>query len=140
MENITDTDYTHAKTVCRDFETKNLGEYHDLYVQSDTLLLIDVFENVRNMCIKIYKLDPAKFLSVSGLAWQVALNEANAKLDLSTNIDMLLVVEKSNRWGICHSIYRYAKATNKYMKHYDKIKESSYIQYLDVNNLRGSAK
>ena len=97
MENITDTDYTHAKTVCKDFEIKNIGEYHDLHVQSDTLLLTDVFENVRNMCIKIYKLDPVKFLSVFGLAWQVALNEANAKLDLSTNIDMLLMVEKSNR-------------------------------------------
>ena len=63
MEDITDADYAHAKKVCKDFEIKNLGEYHDLYVQSDTLLLADVFENFRNMCIQIYKLDPATFLS-----------------------------------------------------------------------------
>ena len=69
MEVITDADYAHAKRVCKDFEIKNLGEYHDLYVQSNTLLLADVFENFRNMCLKIYKLYPAKFLSAPGLAW-----------------------------------------------------------------------
>ena len=63
MEHITDTDYAHSKGVCKDFEIKNLREYHDLYVKSDTLLLHDVFENIRNMCLEIYKLDPAKFLS-----------------------------------------------------------------------------
>ena len=68
IEDITDADYAHAKRVCRDFEIKNLGEYHDLYVKGDTLLLVDVFENFWNMCIKIYKLDPAKFLSAHGLA------------------------------------------------------------------------
>ena len=73
MEDITDTDYTLTKKVCIYFEIKNLGEYHDLYVQRDILLLGDVFENFRNMCIEIYKLDPAKFLSASGLAWQAAL-------------------------------------------------------------------
>ena len=61
MEDITDADYAHAKRVFKDFETKKSGEYHDLYVQSDTLLLVDVFENFRNMCIKICELDPAKF-------------------------------------------------------------------------------
>ena len=66
MEDI-DADYAHAKRVCKDFEIKNLGEYHDLYVQSDTLLLADVSENFRNMCIAIYKLDPEKFLSAPGL-------------------------------------------------------------------------
>ena len=63
IEVIADADYAHAKRICKDFEIKNLGEYHDLYVQSDTLLLPDVFENLRNMCLKIYELDPAKFLS-----------------------------------------------------------------------------
>ena len=67
MEYITDVDYTHAKRVCKDFEIKNLGEYHDLHVQSNTLLLADVFENFRNICIKIFELDPAKFLSAPGL-------------------------------------------------------------------------
>ena len=70
MEDITDADYAHAKRVCKDFEIKSLGEYHDLYVQSNTLLLADVFENFRNMCINIYELDPAKCLSAPGLAWK----------------------------------------------------------------------
>ena len=139
MGEISDADYTHAKRVCKDFEIKKLGEYHDLYVQSDTLLLADVFENFRNMCLKIYELDPAKFLSAPGLAWQAALKKTKVKLDLLTDIDMLLMVEKGIRGGICHSIYRYAKANNKYMKDYDKNKESSYLQYWDVNNLYGWA-
>ena len=68
MEDITDADYAHAKIVCKDFEIKNSREYHDLYVQGNTLLLADVFENFRNMCLKIYELDPAKFISTPGLA------------------------------------------------------------------------
>ena len=68
MKDITDADYAHAKRVCKEFEIKNLGEYHDLYVQSETLLLADVFENFRNMCLEIYELDPAKYLSALGLA------------------------------------------------------------------------
>ena len=127
MEDITDADYAHSKRVCKDFEIKNLGEYHDLYVQSNTLLLADVFENFRNMCLEIYELDPAKFLSAPGLAWQAALKKTKVKLDLLTDIDMLLMVEKGIRGGICHSIYRYAKANNKYMKNYDKNKKSSYL-------------
>ena len=116
---------------------ENVGEYCDLYVQSDTLLLADVFENFRNMCLKIYALDPAKFLSAPGLAWEAALEKAKVKLDLLTDIDMLLMVGKCIRGRICHSIYRYAKPYNKYMKDYDKEKESSYIQYCDVNTLYG---
>ena len=69
MEDITDEDYEHAKRICKNFEIKSLGEYHDLYVQSNTLLLADVFENFKNMCLKIYELDPTKFLSTTGLAW-----------------------------------------------------------------------
>ena len=95
MEDITDADYAHAKRVCKDFETKNLGEYHDFYVQSDTLLLADVFENFRNMCLKIYELDLSRFLSASGLSWQVALKKTKIKLGLLTDIDMLLLVKKS---------------------------------------------
>ena len=73
MEDITDAHYKHAKRVCKDFEIQNLGEYQDLYVQSDTLLLADVFENFRNTCINIYELDPAKFLPVARLVWQAVL-------------------------------------------------------------------
>ena len=75
MEDITDTDYRHANKVFKELELKNLGEYHDLYVQSDTLLLADVFENFRNMCIKVYELDPAHFLTAPGLAWQACLKK-----------------------------------------------------------------
>ena len=137
MEDITEADYAHTKRVCRDFEIKYLGEYHDLYIQSGTLLLADVFENFRNMCLKIYELDPAKFLSAPGIAWEAALKKTKIKLDLLTNIDMLLMVEKGIKGGLCHSIYRCATANKKYMKDYDKNKEWSYIQYWDVNSLYG---
>ena len=80
MEDITDADYVHPKRVCKNFEIKDLGQYHGLYVQSHTLLLADVFENFRNIYFKIYDLDPAKFLSAPGLAWQVALKKTKVKL------------------------------------------------------------
>ena len=82
MEDITDAYYAHEKWVCKDFEIKHLGEYHDLYVQGDTLLLADIFENFRNACLKIYELDPAKFLSAPGLSYEAALKSAKVKLDL----------------------------------------------------------
>ena len=129
MEDITDVDYRHGK---------NLGDYYDLYVQSDTLLLADVFENFRNMSIKVYELDPAHVLSVPGLAWQACLKKTEVKLELLTDVDMLLMVEKGIRGG-CHAIYRYAKANNKYMKNYNKDKEESFLQYLDDSNLYGWA-
>ena len=116
---------------------KNSGEYHVLYVQSDTLLLPDVFENFRNMCLEIYELDPIYFLSAPGLAWQACLKRTEVKLELITDNDILLMIEKGIRGGICQATHRYAKANNKYMKNYDKTNESSYIKYLDANNLYG---
>ena len=139
MEDITDTDYRYANKVFKELQLKNLGEYHDLYVQSDTLLLADVFESFRNMCIKVYELDPVHFLTVPGLAWQACLKKAGVELELLTDNDMLLMVEEGIRDGVCHAIHRYAKANNKYMKNYDEKEESSYIQYLDANNLYGWA-
>ena len=115
LEGISDTDYEHVKKVCKSFEIKNLGGYHDLYVQCDTLLLADVFENFRDKCIEIYELDPAHFLSAPGLAWQACLKKTKVELELLTNIDMLLMVEKGIRSGICQAIHRYAKANNKYI-------------------------
>ena len=106
-----------------------------MYVQSDTLLLADVFENFWNMGLEIYEVDPTKFPSAPGLAWQAPSKKAQVKLDLLTLIDMLLMVKKGTREGICHSIYWYTKANNKYLKGYDKNKESSYIQ--KVSNLYG---
>ena len=82
MEDITDADYMHAKRVCKDFEIKKLGEYHDMYLKSDTLLMADVFENFRKMCLKIYHLDTVKFLSAPGLAWQAVLKKTEVKLEL----------------------------------------------------------
>ena len=106
-----------------------------LHIQSKTLLP-DVFENFRNMCLEIYEPDPAKFYSAPGLAWQGTFKKAKVKLDLLTDINMLLMVEKSIRGKVCHfSIYRYVN--NKYMKAYDKNKESWYIQYCVVSNLYG---
>ena len=99
----------------KEFKLKNLGDYYDLYIQTDTLLL-DVFENFRNKFIEVYELDPAHFLSAPGLAWQACLKKTEIKLELLTDIDMLLVVEKEIRGGICHAIHRYPKANNKYMK------------------------
>ena len=139
LEDITDEDYEHAQKVWKVFGIKNLGEYHDLYVQSDTLLLADVFENFRNKCIEIYELDPAHFLSAPGLAWQACLKKTEVKLELLTDIDMLLIVEEGIRGRICQAIYRYPKANNKYINNYDKSIISSFLMYLDASNLYGWA-
>ena len=93
-------------------------------------MLADIFENFRNMCIKIYELDPPHFLSAPGLAWQACLKKTGVKLELLTDPDMLLIVEKGVREGICHAIHRYEKADNKYMKNYDENEESSFLEYL----------
>ena len=108
-------------------------------MQSDTLLLADVFENFTDMCLKEYEQDPAHLLLLPGLALQACLKKTNIELELLTDYDMLLMVEAGIRGGICHSIHRYAKANNKYMKNYNNNEESSYIQYLDTNNLYGWA-
>ena len=106
-----------------------------MYVRSNTLLLANVFENFRDKSIEIHELDPAHFLLAPGLAWQACLKKTGIRLELLTDIDMLLMVEKGTRGGICQAIHRYAKANNKYMKNYDKSIESSYLMYLDANNL-----
>ena len=99
----------HAQKAWDVFETKNLGEYHDLYVQIDTSLLADVFEKFRDACIEIYGLDPSHFLSAPELARQACLKKANVKLKLLTDIDMLLMIEAGIRGGMCQSTHRYAK-------------------------------
>ena len=108
--------------------TKKEEENHN------NVLLADVFENFRNTCLEVYELDPDHFLSLPGLAWQACLKKTSIKLELLTDYDMLSMVEEGIRGGICHSIHRYAKANNKYMKNYDENEKSSYIQYLDANN------
>ena len=139
MEDIDDIDYRYGNNVFNKFNLNNIGDYHDLYVQSNTLLLADAFENFRDMCLKEYELHPAHFALLPGLAWQACLKKTNIELELLTDYDMLLMVEKGIRGGICHSIHRYAKASNKYMQNYNNNEELSYIQYLDANNLYGLA-
>ena len=96
-----------------------------------------MFENFRNICLEIYELDPVYFVSAPGLAWQACFNKTKVKLELLTDYDMLLMVEKGIRGEICQATHRYAKANNKYMRNYDKNNESSYIAYLDANTLYG---
>ena len=110
-----------------------------MYVQCDALLLADVFENFRGKCIEIYKLDLVHFVSAPGLVWQACLQNTGVKLELLTDLDMLLIVEEGNRAGICQAIYRYAKANNKYMNNYGKRKIISFLMYLNANNLYGWA-
>ena len=129
----------HGQKVWEVFGIKNRVEYHDLSVQSDILLLADVFENSRNTCFEIYELDPIYFVSAPGLAWPACLKKTEVKLELIADYDMLLMIEKGIRGGICQVTHRYAKANNKYMKNYDKSNESSYIEYLEANNLYGWA-
>ena len=114
LKDIFDKDYGHTQKEFKELKLKNLGDYDDLYIQSDTLLLADVFENFKNKCIEIHELDPVHFLSASGLAWQACLKKTRVKLELLTDINILLMVEKGTRGRICHAIYRYAKANNKY--------------------------
>ena len=140
LEDITNEDYTHAQKVFEEFKLKNLDDYHDLYVQSHTLLLADVFEIFRNKCIEIYELDPVHFLPALRLAWEACLKETEVELEFLTDIDMLLMVEKGIWGGICHARHSYAKANNKYMKNYDKNIISSYLMYLDASNLYGWAR
>ena len=139
LEDISDADYAYAQKVWEVFGIKNPGEYYDLYAQSDTLFLADVFENFWIMCLEIYELDPVYFLSAPGFAWQAYLKKTGVKLELLTDYDMLLIVEKGIRGGICQATHRYAKANNIYVNKYDKKIDLSYIEYLDANNLYGWA-
>ena len=137
MENITDIDYRHATRVFKEFKMNNLGDYHDLYVQSDTLLLADIFENFRNMSLKTCGLDRAYFVSLPGFPWHVCLKITGGKLELITDINMLLMIENGMCGGVCHVVRRYVEANNKYMDNYDENKESPFSPYLDENNLYG---
>ena len=135
MSGISDDDYEHAKRVWEEFGLRNLGEYHDLYLKTDVILLSNVFKKFRKVCMENYGLDPAHFYTAPGLAWQVCLKKTGMKLDSITNPDMLLMFERGIRGGITQVVKRYAKANNKYMNDYDRKEPSRYLQYLDANNL-----
>ena len=115
IKGIKNVNYRHAKIVFKYFNNKDLDDYHDLYVQIYTLILADEFENFWNKYIEIYELDRAHFLSVHRLTWKVVLKKSGVKLELLTNNNMSMMAEKGIRDGICHVVYRYAKATNKNM-------------------------
>ena len=136
---ISDEDYEHAQKVWKAFGMKTMRDYHDLYLESDVLLLADVFENFREVCMKNYELDPAWYYTSPGLSCDAMLKNTRVKLDLLTDYEMLMMLEKGVRGGVSMISNRYAKANNKYMKDFDETKESSHIQYLDANNLYGWA-
>ena len=129
-----------AQLIWKEFEIKNLGEYHDLYLKSDVLLLADVFEEFRNICLKNYSLDPAWYYTSPGLSWDALLKHSGVKLELLTDPDKLLLFEKGIRGGISMISNRYGQANNKYMEEkYDPSHPSKYLAYLDANNLYGWA-
>ncbi|UYV67414.1 hypothetical protein LAZ67_5000503 [Cordylochernes scorpioides] len=99
-----------VKTLWKEFNIKNLGEFHDLYVKIDTLLLADIFENFRNICMKIYKLDPCYYFTAPGLSWDAMLKHTKVKLEIIKDYDMILMIEKGIRGGINQVSKRYVKA------------------------------
>ena len=140
MSNISDDDYQHAQKVWNAFNIKNVGEYHDLYLKTDVILPVNVFEAFRDTCLEYYKLDPAHFYTSPGLAWKACLKKMGVKLELLTDPDMLLTFKHGIREGITQVVHRYAKANNSYIgDKFNPREESSFLQYLDANNLYGWA-
>ena len=139
-EGITDEDYQHARTVWKQFNIESMKDCHKLYNLSDALLLADIFENFRSICMNHYGLDPAWYYIAPGLAWDDALKITKVKLELLSDPDMLLMIESCIRGGISTISHRHAKANNEYMgTEFDLAVESKFISYLDANNLYGLA-
>ena len=138
-EHITDEEYAHAQRVWEAFGCKTQGDYRDLYVKTDVALLADVFENFRNLCQEQYGLDPAHYFTSPGLSWDALLKNTGVELELLTDLEMHLFVERGMRGGISMVSKRYAKANNAMLPDYDPSIPNSYIIYLDANNLYGWA-
>ena len=137
---ITEKNYKHAGDIWNSFKMKTFKEYHELYNITDVLLLADVFENFRDLCLKIYGLDPVYYFTAPGLAWDACLKATSINLELLSDNNMLLMIEEGIRGGISMISNRYGEANNKYMrKGFNKNKPSKYLMYLDANNLYGCA-
>ena len=136
-EELSESDYLHAKTVWNRFGIKTLGEYHDLYVKSDTISLCDVFEAFRSMAHTEYSLDPCHFYTTPGLSFSACLLMTGVKLELITCPTIYLFIESALRGGVSQICKRYSKANNPYLADYDSNKPTNYILYLDMNNLYG---
>ena len=138
-EGISDEQYQHDQKVWNTFNMRTMGEYHDLYLKSDILLLADVFENFRKTCHQYYKLDSCHYFTSPGLSWDAMLKMTGIKLELMTDVDMFQFIEKGLLGGISYIANRHGEANNKYMSGYNSEKPSKYIMYLDANNLYGWA-
>ena len=136
---INNYNYNHVLNVWKTFKMKTFKEYLKLYNITDVLLLADVFENFRDICLKNYGLDPVYYYTAPGLAWDACLKMTGVNLELLSNVDMLLMIEKGIRGGISIISNRYGKANNKYMKDFNKKELSKYLMYVDANNLYGWA-
>ena len=136
---VSNKEHEHACKVWNEFKIRNMGKYHDLYLKTDTILLANVFESFRSICMKNYGLDPAHFYTASGLAWKACLKKTGIRLELLLDPDMLLMFERGIHGGITQSVHRWAAANNPYMEEYDSNKPTNYLQYLDANNLYGWA-
>lgn len=136
---VSDQDYEFAQNIWRKFNIETLGDYSDLYMKTDILLLADVFENFRTTCFNIYKLDPAHYYTTPGLSFDAMLKYTQVRIELITDVDMLLFVERGVRGGISQCSKRYAKANNKYMSEFEANETSNFLMYLDANNLYGHA-
>ena len=139
QEGITDDDYQHAQEVWTTFDCQTIGDYHDLYLRTDVLLLADVFENFRKTAISTYGPDPAHYLTLPGYSWDALLKLTSVELELLTDSNMYLFVEKGLRGGISMVSHRHAIANNPQMENYDPEQPTSFLQYLDANNLYGWA-
>ena len=140
MSGISDADYEHACSVWQEFKIRNIGEYHDLYLRNDVVLLANVFESFRRVCLENYGLDPCHFYTAPRLAWKACLKKTDIRLELLLDPDMLLMFERGIRGGITQSVHRWAAANNPYMgSEYDPSKPTKYLQYLDASNLYGWA-
>ena len=138
-KHITDEEYEHAQRVWEAFGCKTLGDYHDLHVKTDVALLADVFENLRNLCQDQYGLDAVHYYTSPGLSWDALLKKTGVELELLTDLEMHLFMERGMRGGISMVSKRYAKANNPMLLDYDPSKPKKYIMYLDANNLYGWA-